>query len=277
MKDLGAAKHILGMDIHKDRKNGKLWLSQQKYVEKVLEKYCMNNVKPVNVPLASHFKLSSILSPRTDEESCIFLMYHMQMLYATYCRRWYLQDLTFHMQLELSAASWQIQVIWTKEDLLQVMSLLFHVEQLVGCQMGLQTETKVDGSIERYKARLVAKGKLQETVALSNTEAKYIAASNASKEAIWLKGLLDEIGRTQKKVNVLCDSQSVIHLDISPAYHSKTKHIDVRYHILRHVIDGGKVALQKVHTRENCADIITKPVTIEKLRWCLASLGLQKK
>ena len=68
MKDLGAAKHILGMEIHRDRKNGKLWLSQQKYVEKVLEKFCMNNVKPVNVPLASHFKLSSVLSPRTDED-----------------------------------------------------------------------------------------------------------------------------------------------------------------------------------------------------------------
>ena len=68
MKDLGAEKHILGMEIHKDRKNGKLWLSQQKYVEKVLEKFYMNNVKPVNVPLASHFKLSSDLSPRTNEE-----------------------------------------------------------------------------------------------------------------------------------------------------------------------------------------------------------------
>ena len=68
MKDLGAAKHILGMEIHRDRKNGKLWLSQQKYVEKVLEKFFMNNVKPVNVPLASHFKLSSVLSPRDDEE-----------------------------------------------------------------------------------------------------------------------------------------------------------------------------------------------------------------
>jgi len=68
MKDLGAVKHIFDMEIHKDRKNGKLWLSQQKYVEKVLERFCMNNVKPVNVPLPSHFKLSSVLSPRTDEE-----------------------------------------------------------------------------------------------------------------------------------------------------------------------------------------------------------------
>ena len=88
---------------------------------------------------------------------------------------------------------------------------------------------------------------------------------------------LDEIGRTQEKVNVLCDNQSAMHLATNPAYHSRTKHIDVRYHFLRHVIDGGKVALQKVHTQENCADIFTKPVTVEKLRWCLASLGLQKR
>ena len=112
---------------------------------------------------------------------------------------------------------------------------------------------------------------------LCTIEAEYIAALVAGKEAIWLKGLLDGIGRTQEKVNVLCDSQSVIHLATNPVYHSRTKHIDVRYHLLRHVIDGGKVALKKVHTRENCADIFTKPVTVEKLRWCLASLGLQER
>ncbi|KAI4346231.1 hypothetical protein L6164_013300 [Bauhinia variegata] len=58
MKDLGAAKQILGMKIILDRKNGKLWLSQQKYIEKVLERFNMGNAKPVGTPLAGHFKLS---------------------------------------------------------------------------------------------------------------------------------------------------------------------------------------------------------------------------
>ena len=89
---------------------------------------------------------------------------------------------------------------------------------------------------------------------MSTIEAEYIAASNACKEAIWLKGLLDEIGRTQEKVNVFCDSQSAIHLVINLAYHNKTKHIDVRYHFVRHVIDGRKVALKKVRTQENHAE-----------------------
>ena len=68
MKDLGAARQILGMEIFRDRSNGKLWLSQQKYVEKILLRFGMNNVKPVSIPLASHFKFSSSLCPNTDEE-----------------------------------------------------------------------------------------------------------------------------------------------------------------------------------------------------------------
>jgi hypothetical protein len=68
MKDLGAARKILGMEIFRDRRNGKLWLSQQKYVEKILLRFGMNDVKPVLVPLASHFKLSSSLCPSTKEQ-----------------------------------------------------------------------------------------------------------------------------------------------------------------------------------------------------------------
>jgi hypothetical protein len=75
MKDLGATKQILGMEIHIDRKNGKMWLSQQKYVEKILMLFGMNNVKHVQIPLASHFNLSSGLCPSNDEEkdymSCV--------------------------------------------------------------------------------------------------------------------------------------------------------------------------------------------------------------
>jgi hypothetical protein len=68
MKDLGVKKQILGMEIHKDRKNGKLWLSQEKYVEKILMRFGMNTVKPVQIPLASHYKISLGLCPGNDEE-----------------------------------------------------------------------------------------------------------------------------------------------------------------------------------------------------------------
>ncbi|KAF2322167.1 hypothetical protein GH714_008115 [Hevea brasiliensis] len=68
MKGLGATKKILGMEIIRDRSVGKLFLSQQAYVEKVLKRFNMNNAKPVTVSFVAHFKLSADMSSKTDEE-----------------------------------------------------------------------------------------------------------------------------------------------------------------------------------------------------------------
>eukprot|EP00253_Pinus_taeda_P016925 PITA_16925 len=116
--------------------------------------------------------------------------------------------------------------------------------------------------------------KLQNVVALSTTEAEYIAASHACKEEIWLKGLFSEFGRLQNNINLFCVSQSAIHLAKNSAYHSKSKHIPIKYHFVRQVIIERGVSIEKVHTKENCADMFTKPVLLKKLLWCLASLGL---
>ena len=69
MKDLGAAKRILGMEIRRERDNGRLYLSQGKYISKVLEKFNMVNAKPVSTPLASHFNLSAKQCPTTEAEA----------------------------------------------------------------------------------------------------------------------------------------------------------------------------------------------------------------
>ena len=68
MKDLGAAKKILGIEIERDRNGGKLYLTQKSYIEKVLERFGMKNAKPVSTSLPAHFRLSSSLSPKSDNE-----------------------------------------------------------------------------------------------------------------------------------------------------------------------------------------------------------------
>ena len=68
MKDLGAATKMLGMEIRREGKAGKLWLSQRKYISKVLEKFNMQNVKPMSTPLACHFSLSARQCPSTNKE-----------------------------------------------------------------------------------------------------------------------------------------------------------------------------------------------------------------
>eukprot|EP00253_Pinus_taeda_P020834 PITA_20834 len=234
MKDLGATKHILGMEIHRDRKNGNLM-------------YAMVSTRPEishAVGVVSRF----MANPGKEHWQAVKLVLR------------YLRG--------------------TSDD-----CIVFNGSEGSVCGYvdadyagGLDKRRSTTGYVFTLTGGVISwMSKLQETIALSTTEVEYIAGSDASREEIWLKGLLDEIGRTREKVNVLCDNRSSIHLATNPAYHNRTKNIDVRYHFLRHVIDVGKVALQKVHTQENCVDIFTKPVTVEKLRWCLSSLGLQKR
>lgn len=93
---------------------------------------------------------------------------------------------------------------------------------------------------------------------------------------VWLKGFIGEFGRLQDNIKLFCDSQSAIHLAKNPAYNSKSNHIPIKYHFVRQVITERGVSLQKVHTKENYVDMFMKPVLLEKLHWCLVSLGLRR-
>jgi len=76
-------------------------------------------------------------------------------------------------------------------------------------------------------------GELQNTIALSTTEAKYMVAVETSKEALWLRGLVETFSIIQDSVRVYYDIQSAIHLAKDHMYHKRTKHIDVRFHKIR--------------------------------------------
>jgi hypothetical protein len=118
--------------------------------------------------------------------------------------------------------------------------------------------------------------KLQTVVALSTTEAEYMAATQTCKKAIWMKKLMEELGHKQGKILLYCDSQSALHIARNPAFHSRTKHIDVQYHFVREVVEDESVDFQKVNTKENPADALTKPVNTDKYIWCRSSYGLAK-
>ena len=79
--------------------------------------------------------------------------------------------------------------------------------------------------------------KRQAVVALSTTEAEYMAATHASKEAVWLQILCSGIGLVQQEVRLYCDIQSEIFLAKNPTYHSNTNHIDVQYHFVRDMVE----------------------------------------
>ena len=102
-----------------------------------------------------------------------------------------------------------------------------------------------------------------------------MAVTEASKELIWLQSFLEELGRKQGKSMLHCDSQNAIHLAKNHVYHTRTKHIQVRYHFIRSALKDGVLVLEKIlGSLNNLADMLTKTVLVEKRKLCATSVGL---
>ncbi|GKC60480.1 retrotransposon protein, putative, ty1-copia subclass [Tanacetum coccineum] len=126
----------------------------------------------------------------------------------------------------------------------------------------------VHGCVVSWKATL------QHVVALSTTEAEYMALTEAVKESIWLKGLLIELGVNLRSVIVNCDNQSAIHLSRNAMFHERTKHINVRYHFIREIVESKEIEVAKIGTKDNAADAFTKVVPGPKFKYCMKILGV---
>ena len=106
--------------------------------------------------------------------------------------------------------------------------------------------------------------KKQGTVALSTTEAKYIALMHVAKQMIWIRRLLNEIGLDQIKLTLICcDNLSVITIMHDTTYHMHTKHINKYYHFIREKVASNKALLTHIALKENTADIMTKAISSE--------------
>jgi len=115
---------------------------------------------------------------------------------------------------------------------------------------------------------------LQSVVALSTTEAEYMVICEACKELIWLKGLYAELCGDKYCISLHCDRQSAIYLTKDQMFHERIKHINIKYHFMRNVIEDGKLKVCKISTHDNPADMMTKTVPVAKFELCSSLVGL---
>ncbi|MGI4421791.1 Ty1/Copia family ribonuclease HI, partial [Klebsiella pneumoniae] len=86
----------------------------------------------------------------------------------------------------------------------------------------------------------------------------------------------NDLGIDQEHVDVYCDSQSAICLAKNQVHHSRTKHIDVRFHFIREILNEGDVLLEKISTQDNPADMLTKVVSGIKFKHCLDLINISE-
>ena len=117
--------------------------------------------------------------------------------------------------------------------------------------------------------------KTKKVVAISTMEVECVS-TEAIKEMIWLQRFMEELGNKQENRRLYCNNESVIHIAKKSTFHSKTKHIQIRNHFIWFILEDGHLKLEKIHTSQNPADMLTKGVTREKLSSCSVSVGLQE-
>ncbi|KAJ9551763.1 hypothetical protein OSB04_015808 [Centaurea solstitialis] len=294
MKDLGAAKKILGMEIVRDRKARKLYLSQEGYVQKVLRRFGMFEAKSVNTPFAPHFKLSSALSPSTQADVAYMARVSYSsavgsLMYAMICTR---PDLAYAISMvsrymaNPGKEHWKA-VQWIFRYLKGTANLCLHFGRNSSGVLGytdsdygkdVDNRRSITGYVFTLDGCAISwRAHLQPTVALSTTEAEYMAVSEAVKEGVWLKGFFGELCEHLKVKEVFCDNQGAVLLTKERVLHDRTKHIDIRHHYIREVVARGDLKVVKISTDDNAADMLTKPLPVAKFNLCLDLVGVEKR
>ena len=122
------------------------------------------------------------------------------------------------------------------------------------------------------------KSSKQATVADSTTEAEYIAASEAAKEAVWIKKFITELGVVPSIADPLelyCDNNGAIAQAKEPRSHQRSKHILRRFHLIREIVEREDVKICRVPTDDNIADPLTKPLAQQKHDRHTRSMGIR--
>jgi hypothetical protein len=115
----------------------------------------------------------------------------------------------------------------------------------------------------------------QVVVALSTTETEYVAAVSGACQAVWLRKMLNELGCLQTAATtILCDNNSTIFLSKNQGFHSRTKHISIKFHYIRSLVEDKGIEHVPCRTKHQVADILTKPLGVEQFCYLRSLLGV---
>jgi hypothetical protein len=142
----------------------------------------------------------------------------------------------------------------------------------------LEDYASISGYAFLYGNGLVSwSSKKQPVIALSSTEAEYIAGGAATQEALWLRNVLEEIGFAQDCTSMMEDNEGCLNLTKNPQDINRTRHIQVKYHFLRDHVKKGEIVFNPCRTHDQLADLLTKGLNGVALKTNPSRLGLMSK
>ena len=289
--NLGDLHWILGIEVLRIREERRILLSQRSYIDSTLWRYGLDDLKPVSIPMDPNVCLTSAQSPSSTEDfACMQnIPYHEAIGSLMYASLGTCPDITYAVQTVSCFSTNPGIEHW--EAVKRIFRYLKGTKDLWLSYGEQQREllgyADADGSMAEDRravsgyAFLIHGGaiswsaKRQEIVSLSTTESEYVAATSAAKEALWLHSLITQLfGTTLDATTLFSDNQSAIVLTKDHQYHARTKHIDIRFHFIRWIIEEGSLQLIFCPTTDMVADALTKALPSPKVKHFAAELGL---
>ncbi|KAI3691775.1 hypothetical protein L6452_31577 [Arctium lappa] len=262
-----------------------IFINQSKYIRDILRKFQMENSKLIGTPMPPGTKIGSdpsgnTVDIRTYRGMIGSLMYlassRPDIMFSTcLCARYQANPKEIH----LSAVKRIFRYLkgtadlglWYPKDTSFELTAYTDADH-AGCMLDRKSTS---GHVQFLGDKLVSWGsKKQLCVSTSTTEAEYVAAASCCSQVLWMRTQLREYGFHFNKIPIYCDSKSAIAITANPVQHTKTKHIDVRYHFIKDNVEKGTIELFFVKTEYQLDDLFTKPLDEKRFTFLVSKLGM---
>lgn len=288
MKDMKELKYFLGISIERDIKKGTLFISQEAYLNNVLKRFGMANCKGASTPMELHLQL-----PREENATTTSMPYKELigcLMYVVLTSRPDLSASVIYLsQFQSCATDTHFQhlkrilrYIKQTSNLKLVYQRDENIEPLVGyadADWGndMNDRKSISGFVFKVVGSFVSwSTRKQVTVALSSTEAEYVALSSAACEAVWIRGFLQNIGiKIEQPTKIYEDNQACIGIAEEPREHKRMKHIDIKYNKIRELILLKIIKILYIPSAQQLADIFTKSLPVNSFEYLRNKLNMK--
>lgn len=288
ISDLGEITQFLGLHVVRDRSKKTLTISQGHYIQRILQRFDMLDCTPAFTPLAAGIKLEA--NPDETPDYQLRTKYQQvvgSLMYAMLGTR---PDICFAVnrlaqygsnpsKLHLNSAMHVLRYLKHTQHY----ALLFgknDCEELIGftdSDWAADTDDRrsTTGYCYTFTGGCVAwQTRKQRTVALSSTEAEYMALTECAKHGQWTTQLLEQLDFDVDPIPLFTDSLGAKAIAENPVHHGRTKHIDIRHHYVRDAVSNGTFNVSTVGTKDNVADILTKSFSRDRHEFLTEKLGI---
>ncbi|KAL4034960.1 hypothetical protein IC575_003634 [Cucumis melo] len=280
---VGELSCFLGLQIK--QKNDGIFISQEKYARNMVKKFGLEQARNKRTPAATHVKLTkNTKGAKVDHK--LYMSIVGSLLYLTASR----PDIAYAIGIR---ARYQANPRITHLEAVKRILKYVHGTSDFGMMYSYDTTPTIvgycdadwAGSADDPKStsggcfflenNLISwLSKKQNYVSLSTAEAEYMAAGSGCTQLIWMENMLLEYGFDQDTMTLYCDNMSAIDISKNPIQHSRTKHIDIRHHFIRELVEDKVIKFDHIRSNLQLADIFTKPLDASSFEYLHAGLGV---